>query len=275
MNQLFLDSHAHLDDAQFDADRDAVMDRARAAGLKYLLCISGASGPDDLASAIPLAEQHDLIYASVGIHPHEAQRTTPQHFEMLAEAAKHPKVIALGEIGLDYYYDHSSRQAQQEVFVRQMEMARHLKLPIVIHCRDAFEDLTKLVRAHWTASGWRGVLHCFSGSLDDARRFIEWGFLVSFAGTLTFKKADGQRAIARELPLESLLVETDCHYLAPVPHRGQRNEPAFVLETARVLARERGISEAELGMQLVRNFEQLFRIDSRSEHGAHPPFHRG
>jgi TatD DNase family protein len=275
MNQLFLDSHAHLDDAQFDADRDAVIDRARAAGLKHLLCISGASGPDDLASAIPLAEQHDLIYASAGIHPHEAQRATPQHFEMLAEAAKHPKVIALGEIGLDYYYDHSPRQAQQEVFVRQMEMARHLKLPIVIHCRDAFEDLTKLVRAHWAASGCRGVLHCFSGSLDDARRFIEWGFLVSFAGTLTFKKADGQRTIARELPLESLLVETDCPYLAPVPHRGQRNEPAFVLETARVLARERGISEAELGIKLIRNFEQLFRIDSRSEHRAHPPFHRG
>ncbi len=260
MSQYFLDSHAHLDDAQFDADRESVIERARAAGLKYVLCISGASGPDDLASAIPLAEQHDFIYASVGIHPHEAQRATPAHFVKLAEVCSNERVIALGEIGLDYYYDHSPRDVQQAVLVRQMEIARHGKLPIVIHCRDAFEDLTRLVAEHWKSSGIGGVLHCFSGGLEDARGFIDWGFLISFAGTLTFKKAEGQRAIARELPLSHLLVETDCPYLAPVPHRGKRNEPSYVLETTRVLARERGISESELGAQLILNFERMFHL---------------
>jgi TatD DNase family protein len=261
MTQL-LDSHAHLDDAQFDADREATIERARAAGLKYLLCISGASGPGDLASALPLAEQHDWIYASVGIHPHEGQRATPSHFEKLAEVGGHARVIALGEIGLDYHYDHSPRDIQQSVFVRQMGIARDLKLPIVIHCREAFGDLSKLVADHWKSSGIGGILHCFSGNLEDARRFIEWGFLISFAGTLTFKKADGQRAIACELPISSLLVETDCPYLAPVPYRGKRNEPSFVVETARVLAGERGISEAELGSLLIGNFERLFQLSS-------------
>jgi TatD DNase family protein len=262
MAQFLLDSHAHLDDAQYDGDRNAVLDRARAAGLKYLLCISGASGPDDLASAVPIAEQHDWIFASVGIHPHEAQRATPAHFDRLPEAAQNSNVIAVGEIGLDYHYDHSPRDVQKSVLIRQLEIARELRLPVIIHCREAWEDLTAIVDAHWKSAGIGGILHCFSGHLAETRRFIEWGFLISFAGTLTFKKAEEQRAIARDLDLSSLLVETDCPYLSPVPHRGKRNEPSFVIETARVLAKERGISEAEMGAQLIRNFERLFHISA-------------
>lgn len=257
---MFLDSHAHLDDSQFDGDREVVIERARAAGLKYLLCISGGSGPDDLASAVPIAKKHEWIYASVGIHPHEARRAAEEHFSRLPDAAKHSKVIAVGEIGLDYHYDHSPPEVQKSVFIRQLEISRGAKLPIIIHCREAWNDLTNIIESNWKSAGLGGILHCFSGSLEDARRFIEWGFLISFAGTLTFKRADDLRAIAGEIDLESVLVETDCPYLAPVPYRGKRNEPAFVLETTRMLASLRDRTEAEMGQQVIRNFERLFRL---------------
>ncbi len=259
MTQL-TDSHAHLDDAQFDADREAVIDRARAAGVKYLLAVSGGGGPDDLASAVPIAERHDWIFATVGIHPHEAQRAEERHFERLQVEAKNPNVIGVGEIGLDYYYDHSPREIQKSVLIRQLEIARELKLPVIIHCRDAWDDLTEIVVTHWKSAGVGGILHCFSGSLEDARRFIDWGFLISFAGPLTFKKANGLRAIARELPLDSMLTETDCPYLAPVPHRGKRNEPAFVREVTRELARLKNLSEGEAGEAVARNFTRLFHL---------------
>jgi len=262
MAKFLIDSHAHLDDSQFDADRDAAIERARAAGLKYLLAISGGGGPDGLASAVPFAEKHEWIYASVGIHPHEAQRATTSHFDRLPQSARNIKVIAVGEIGLDYHYDHSPRDVQKSVFFRQLEIARELKLPVIIHCREAWENLTGIIEAHWKSAGIGGILHCFSGTLADAYRFSEWGFLISFAGTLTFKKAEELRATARELELSTLLIETDCPYLAPVPHRGKRNEPAFVVETARVLAGLRGMGERELGEQLIRNFERLFHLSA-------------
>lgn len=262
LDQFLLDSHAHLDDPQFDGDRDAAIERARAAGVKYLLAISGGGGPDGLASALPISERYDWIYSTAGIHPHEAQHATPAHFDRLPQVAQNPKVIAVGEIGLDYHYDHSPRDVQKSVFIRQLEIARELRLPVIIHCREAWEDLTALVDAHWKSAGIGGILHCFSGGLDAARLFVEWGFRISFAGTLTFKKADGQRAIARALDLSSLLVETDCPYLAPVPHRGKRNEPSFVVETTRVLAAVRGMNEREMGEQVIRNFERLFRISA-------------
>ena len=257
---MFIDSHAHLDDSQFDADRDAAIERARAAGVKYLLAVSGGSGPDGLASALPIAEKHDWIYATVGIHPHEAAKAGKCHFDRLPKEANNPKVIGVGEIGLDYYYDHSPREIQKNVLIRQLEIARELKLPVIIHCRDAWEDLTNIIEVHWKPAGLGGILHCFSGSLEQAHKFIGWGFYISFAGPLTFKKADGLRAVAAELPLESLLMETDCPYLAPVPHRGKRNEPAFVLETTRTLAALRNMTEAEMGEQVIRNFERLFRL---------------
>ena len=257
---MFIDSHAHLDDSQFDADRDAAIERARAAGVKYLLAVSGGSGPDGLASALPIAEKHDWIYATVGIHPHEAAKAGKCHFDRLPKEANNPKVIGVGEIGLDYYYDHSPSEIQKNVLIRQLEIARELKLPVIIHCRDAWEDLTNIIEVHWKPAGLGGILHCFSGSLEQAHKFIGWGFYISFAGPLTFKKADGLRAIAAELPLDCLLTETDCPYLAPVPHRGKRNEPAFVLETTRTLAALRNMTEAEMGEQVIRNFERLFRL---------------
>jgi len=260
MAQFLLDSHAHLDDSQFDPDRDAVIERARSAGLEYLLAISGGSGPDDLASAVPIAERHDWIYSTVGIHPHEAKKAEERHFEQLGAAARNSKVIGVGEIGLDYYYDHSPREEQKRVLIRQLEIARQTRKPIIIHCREAWEDLTNLIEAHWKSAGLGGILHCFSGSAEIARKFIDWGFYVSFAGNVTFKKADGLRAVAREIPLDRLLTETDCPYLAPVPHRGKRNEPAFVREVTRALATLRNSSEQEMGEHAVRNFTRLFHL---------------
>lgn len=257
---MFVDSHAHLDDSDFDADRDAVIERARAAGLKYILTVGGGTGPENLAAPLAIAERHDWIYATLGVHPHEARHFQDSHAEQMRKLAAHAKVVGIGEIGLDYYYDHSPHEIQKRVLIRQMELARELKLPIIIHCRDAWADLAALVQEHWQASGLAGILHCFSGDREDARKFLEWGFLVSFAGNVTFKKAEGLREVAREIPLDRLLTETDCPYLAPAPHRGKRNEPAMVGEVARQLAALRNLSPEEMGEQAVRNFERFFRL---------------
>jgi len=256
----FVDSHAHLDDTQFDADRDAVIERARAAGVRYLLAVSSGGGPDGLDSAVPVAEPYDWIWATAGIHPHHAQEAQERHFERLSTAAQNPRVIGVGEIGLDYYYENSPRDAQRQVLIRQLEIARATKKPIIIHCRVAWEDLARILGSHWKSAGLGGILHCFSGCLEDARRFLDWGFYISFAGNLTYKKADGLRAIAAEVPLDCLLTETDSPYLAPMPHRGKRNEPAFVRETTRVLAGLRNLSEQEMGARVGANFERLFRL---------------
>ena len=257
----FVDSHAHLDGPEFDADREAVIERARAAGLRYLLLIGGASGPDQMGAALDIAETHDWIYAAAGIHPHEASKAQDGHFDLMQRLARQPRFLAVGEIGLDYYYDHSPREVQQEVLIRQLDLARELKLPIIIHCRDAWPDLREIIRTHWRDTGLGGILHCFSGTLEDARELMDWGFLVSFAGNLTFKKAEDLGAVAREIPLDRLLTETDCPYLAPVPHRGKRNEPAYVVEVTRELARLHNLSEEEMGQLAVRNFAEFFRLD--------------
>jgi TatD DNase family protein len=259
MNQ-FLDSHAHLDDPDFNLDRAAVLERARSAGLRYLLAVGGGTGPDNLEAPIALGEAHDWIYSTVGVHPHEAARFTDRHADQIRQLVQRPRVVAVGEIGLDYHYDHSPREIQQRVFVRQLELAREAKLPIVIHCREAWPDLAQLIEVHWKSSGLGGILHCFSGSREAALRFLDWGFLVSFAGNLTYKKAENLRESARELPLECLLIETDCPYLAPVPYRGKRNEPAFVVEVARTLAALRHLSAEEFGEIVLRNFERFFRL---------------
>ena len=257
---MFVDSHAHLDDSAFDADRDAAIGRARDAGLRYILAISGGGGPEDLASAVPIAERHDWIYATVGIHPHEARHAEEKHFETLRITARHSKVVGVGEIGLDYHYDHSPREIQRHVLIRQLAIARELKRPIIIHCREAWNDLREIVAAHWKDSGLGGILHCFSGSGQDAATFLDWGFLVSFAGNVTYKKADDLRGVAREVPLERLLTETDSPYLAPVPHRGKRNEPAYVREVTRALAALRNLSEEEMGRQVLENFRRFFQL---------------
>ena len=257
MGPHFLDSHAHLDDPDFDADRDAVIERARVAGLHYVLTIGGASGPDSMAASVPFAEAHEWIWTAAGIHPHEASKAEERHFDELRRLAAHPKFVAIGEIGLDYHYDHSPRDVQQRVLVRQLELARELKLPVVIHCREAWADLRDVIRSHWRSAGLGGILHCFSGTREDAFELMDAGFLVSFAGNITFKKAENLRAVAREIPLDRLLTETDSPYLAPVPYRGKRNEPAFVVEVTRQLAQLRGLSEEEVGGQVAKNFEGI------------------
>lgn len=258
---MLLDSHAHLDDSDFDPDREAVIERARAAGVRYLLSVGGGTGPQNLESSLRVAERYDWMRVTVGVHPHEASHFQETHAEQIRKLAAHPKVVAIGEIGLDYYYDHSPREVQKEVLIRQFELAREAGLPVVIHCRDAWADLSELVRTHWQSSGAAGILHCFTGTFEDARRFLDWGFLVSFAGNLTFKKAEDLRAVARQIPLESLLTETDCPYLAPVPHRGKRNEPALVREVTRELAALRGSTEQEMGEVAVRNFRRFFHLE--------------
>src|SRR5580693_524495 len=214
-----IDSHAHIDFPQFAEDRDAMLERARAAGVSTLLAIGTGPGPEKLAAALPFAEQHDRIYATVGIHPHEAQEDKPQHLDQLATLAKHPKVIAWGEIGLDYFYDHSPRDAQERVFREQMALAAQARLPIIIHCRDAWADCLRLIEEVWRPTGLGGILHCFTGTIEDARRGIDMGFLISFAGNSTYPKTQNLRDVAKALPLENILIETDAPYLAPQPYR--------------------------------------------------------
>jgi TatD DNase family protein len=257
---MLVDSHAHLDDSDFDPDRDAVITRARAAGVQYLLLIGGANGPESMGAALEIARSREWTFAAGGVHPHEAAKAEEHHFETLKRLAREPKFLAIGEIGLDYYYDHAPREIQKQVLIRQLELAGELNLPVIIHCRDAWTDLRQGVRSVWGGSNRGGILHCFSGTREDAFDLIELGFMVSFAGTLTFKKADELRAVAREVPMDRLLTETDCPYLAPVPYRGKRNEPAYVLETTRELARLRGASESDIGRQLVTNFARFFHI---------------
>ena len=254
---MLLDSHAHLDDSGFDSDREAVIERARAAGLRYILVAGGGTGPERLDSPLAIAESRDWIFASVGLHPHEARHFTDSFAENILQFARHPKVVAVGEIGLDYYYDHSPREVQKQVLIRQMELAAQLKLPIIIHCRDAWPDLREIALTHWKSTGLAGILHCFSGNTEDARAFLDWGFLISFAGNLTFKKAEALREVARVIPLDRLLTETDSPYLAPVPYRGKRNEPAYVRAVTQELARLHLVSEEELARQVLENFENF------------------
>jgi TatD DNase family protein len=261
LEHAHVDSHAHLDDAAFDADREQVIERARAAGLAYLLTVGGGTGVENLGRAAVIAARYDWIYASAGIHPHDAAQAGGHHFQALRALLHNPKVVAVGEIGLDYFYDHSPRAVQQQVLIQQLALAREFHRPVIIHCRDAFTDLRRIVADHWQGSPAGGILHCFSGTRDDAFYFLDRGFLISFAGNVTFKKADDLRAVAREIPPDRLLSETDCPYLAPVPHRGKRNEPAFVGEVTQVLATLHQQSEEEMGRSMIGNFETVFHLN--------------
>jgi len=268
---MFVDSHAHLDGKQFDSDRAQVIVRAREAGVEAIVAIGNGDGPEQADCGIRLAEQYDFIYATLGIHPHEARLANEASYQHMERLARHPKVIAWGEIGLDYYYDHSPRNVQKEVFARQMDLAAAAKLPIVVHCRpsegsdNAWEDCLELMRQQWATKGLGGVLHCFTGNSAQARRALDMGFMISFAGNVTFPKGQQIRDAALEVPLERMLIETDCPYLAPVPHRGKRNEPAFVKETARKLGELRGLTAEEAGRQTSRNFYNFFKLAETAE----------
>jgi TatD DNase family protein len=249
-----VDSHCHLDDKQFAEDREAVIERAQAAGVSRLMAIGTGDGPPDLETAIRLADAYPAFYATVGVHPHDAAKSTSATFDRLRDLLSHPKVLALGEIGLDYHYDFSPRDTQRSVFIRQLELASAAGKPIVIHTREAWNDTTEIIRKHYTGGG---IFHCFTGGPAEATEALDLGFHLSFGGVLTFPKAEPVREAARLAPLERLLIETDAPYLAPVPHRGKRNEPAFVLETARKLAEIRLISLQEAADATTRNFERL------------------
>jgi TatD DNase family protein len=271
VSPMFVDSHAHLDGKQFDADREQVIARAREAGVETIVAIGNGDGPPILDAGVQLAEKYPFLYATIGIHPHEARLADESAYQIMEKLARHPKVIAWGEIGLDYHYDHSPRDTQQQVLSRQMELAAAAKLPIVIHCRpsdgsdNAWEDCLGLIKGQWAPKGLGGILHCFTGNWAQAKRALDMGFMISFSGNVTFPKAQQIRDAALEVPLDRMLIETDCPYLAPVPHRGKRNEPAFVKETARRLGELRGLSMDEVGEQTARNFYNFFKLAEISE----------
>ncbi len=266
-----VDSHAHVDVSDFDADRDAMLARAQSAGIGMMLAIGNGPEVEKLGAAVPYAEQHDWIFASAGIHPHEARHATDAHYEELDRLARHPRVIAWGEIGLDYHYDHSPRDIQARVFRRQLGQARAAKTPIVIHCREAWPDCLKTLDEDWRSSGLGGIFHCYSGTIEEARRGMEMGFLVSFAGNVTYPKAQNLRDVARQIPLDRLLVETDSPFLAPLPHRGKRNEPAYVAEVARTIANVRDLATDEVARAAAENFRRFFGLANFVGHDRKGP----
>jgi TatD DNase family protein len=272
---MYIDSHAHLEGQRYDVDRDAVLARAKQEGIEAYLAIGNGEGPDTANCGIELAEKYESkkeypkIYASLGIHPHEAHLATEEAYARLAAWAKNPKIVAWGEIGLDYFYDHSPREIQKKVFLHQMELAKAAKLPIIIHCRpsenseDAWDDCLTMIQDHWSPTGLAGVLHCFTGTVAHARRALDLGFLISFAGNITFPKAQPIRDAAEIVPLDRMLIETDSPYLAPIPHRGKRNEPSFVKEVARQIGALRRTSAEALGEQTAKNFYSFFNLHSK------------
>jgi TatD DNase family protein len=248
-----IDSHCHLDDSKFDADRAETIQRALDAGVSQFLAIGTGNGPLDLEVAIRLAELYPFIYATVGVHPHDAAKATPETWERLSQLAEHPKVLAVGEIGLDYHYDFSPRPVQLQAFEQQLAIARQAGKPIVIHTREAWDD-TLAALGRWHGGG---IMHCFTGNSAEARQALDLGFHLAFGGVLTFPKAEELREAARLAPEDRILLETDCPYLAPVPHRGKRNEPAFMVETARRLAEVRGVTPEHISEVTTANFQRL------------------
>jgi TatD DNase family protein len=248
------DSHCHLDGEKYAQDLDAVLARAADAGIEHLLAIGTGDGPPDLACAIRLAERYPQFSATVGVHPHEAAKVTAETYSDLQALGRHPKVVALGEIGLDYHYDFSPRDVQKEVFVQQLRIAKQLDLPIVIHTREAWADTIEILKRYWTGTG---IFHCFTGDADQAREALDLGFHLAFGGVITFKTAETMREAARITPEDRLLTETDAPYLAPIPWRGKRNEPAFMTETVKTLAAVRGTTPNRIAEAASANFEAL------------------
>jgi TatD DNase family protein len=253
---MLVDSHCHLEFPDFAAEQQAVIDRARAAGIGHFLTISTRVHRFDEIREI--AEAHADISCSLGTHPHSAEEEADITTARLVELGRHPKVVGIGETGLDYYYDNSPRDLQQEAFRRHIRAALELKMPLIVHTRDAEDDTMRILREEGQGTGLTGVLHCFSSSPLLAEQAIEFGFHISFSGIVTFKKSEELRDTARNVPLERLLVETDAPFLAPVPRRGQRNEPAFVVYTAAMLAELHGLTPGVLGERTTANFFRLF-----------------
>ncbi|MEN0087516.1 MAG: TatD family hydrolase [Pseudomonadota bacterium] len=253
---VLVDSHCHLDFDAFDEERDDVIARAHAAGVQRMVTICTRVRQFDRIHAV--AMKYDSVYCSVGTHPHNASEETDVTVDELLALAERPKVVAIGEAGLDYFYDHAPRDAQAAGLRVHIDAARRTGLPLVIHSRDADEDMANILREEMDKGAFSAVLHCFSSSRDLALTGIELGLYVSFSGIVTFKKSQELRDLAAELPADRIVVETDAPYLAPTPHRGQRNEPAYTVETAKVVAEARGVDYATMAAQTTDNFFKLF-----------------
>jgi TatD DNase family protein len=253
---MLVDSHCHLDFPDFEAELDAVVARAQAAGIGRIITISTRLRRH--AQVLAIAEAFPQVFCSVGTHPHHAHEELDIGAAELIERAQHPKVVAIGEAGLDYHYDSSPREAQETSFRQHIAAARETGLPLVIHSRDCDADMARILQAETGKGAFLAVLHCFTGGRDLAMRAIELGHYISFTGILTFKNSAALRALAAELPADRILVETDAPYLAPLPHRGKRNEPAYVAETAKVLAQTRAVAPDDIARATTENFFRLF-----------------
>jgi TatD DNase family protein len=253
------DSHAHVDGPEFDADRDEVLARARAAGVRRIVVIGAVGEPVSAERAVALAERDLDVFATVATHPHDVDKMTDAWWAIHERLAPHPRVVAIGETGLDFYYDHSAREAQAVAFRRFIALARRVGKPVVCHIRDAHAEARAILAAEGAAEVG-AVIHCFTGTPEDAAAYVAMGFHVSFSGIVTYKSAQPIRDAVRQVPLDRILIETDCPYLAPVPRRGKRNEPAFVVHTAEVVAREAGIPVEALAAATVANTARIFRF---------------
>jgi TatD DNase family protein len=254
-----IDSHAHIQGSEFTADFQAVMDRAHAAGVEKIVVVGGAGELSSNEAAVSLARSSPDLFATVGMHPHDAKDVSEEDLARLKQLAADPKVVAIGETGLDFYYNHSPRDLQTKIFARFIHMARETRLPIVVHDRDAHREITELLRSEG-GGDLRGVIHCFTGDYEAAKSFLDLGFYLSFSGIVTFKNAESLREAARKAPSDRMLVETDSPYLAPMPHRGKRNEPAFVVQVAETIARVRSLPLEEVARATSRNARALFNL---------------
>jgi TatD DNase family protein len=258
---MLIDSHAHVDGPEFDADRAEVLARARTAGVQRMIVIGAVGDPSSAERAVALAEADPEIWATVATHPHDVGKLTADWWAIHDRLARHPRVVAIGETGLDYYYDHGPRDLQHAAFARFIELAHAVGKPVVCHIRDAHDDARAILREGKVTDC---VIHCFTGTPDDARAYAELGYYVSFSGIVTYKTAQALRDSVPVVPRDRLLIETDCPYLAPIPKRGKRNEPAFITHTAEVVAGAAGLSFEELARVTVENTCRVFRLPEPS-----------
>ena len=256
---MLIDSHAHIQDKEYAGEAIAVIARAREVGVNTIIAVGGAGDMSSNTAAVALAASFADIYATVGVHPHDAKDVGEEEIGTLRKLAADPKVVAIGETGLDYYYNHSPRETQRQVFSRFIHLARETKLPIVVHEREAAREAAEMLHSEGEGS-LVGVIHCFTGDYDAAVRYLDMGFILSFTGIITFKNADALREVVRKVPLESMLVETDSPYLTPAPHRGKRNEPAFVRFVAETVARIKTIPLERVASVTTGNARALFHL---------------
>ena len=258
-----IDSHAHLDSEDYSSDLDGVIARARAAGLERVVCIGLWRAPGSFGNALGLAEwQPEFFSATAGVHPHECAQVPESDWQEIERLSRDPRILGIGETGLDFHYDHSPRPVQIAAFRRSIGIARAAGKPVVVHVREADLACAETLAAEGGAGPAGGIIHCFTGNWERARAYLDLGFHLSVAGVVTFKSAEDLRDAVRQIPLERLLIETDCPYLAPVPFRGKRNEPAYLAKTAELIAQLKGVSVEELGRRTSENARRVFRLPS-------------